>query len=187
MNLKNQIKNYVPYNEQEEVDKSIMLKFIDSFPDVLTRKNEIGHFTTSAWIVNKERTKALMIYHNIYKSWAWIGGHADGEENLESVIRREIEEETGLKNIKSLRDGIYGIVILNADPHIKKGKYINSHLHFDVQYIFEASENEKLRIKPDENSDVKWIPIEEVVENTSENIMKPVYSKLIEKSNRDKL
>ena len=181
MNLKNQIESYIPYNEQEEIDKRVMLKFIDTFSDVLTRNNEIGHFTTSAWVVNKEKTKILMIYHNIYQSWAWIGGHADGEENLESVIRREIEEETGLKNIKSLKDGIYGIAVLTVDPHIKRDKYINSHLHFDVQYIFEASEDEILRVKPDENSGVKWISIEKVVESTSENKMKPIYQKLIDK------
>lgn len=181
MNLKKQIEDYIPYNEQEEVDKKVMLQFIDNFSDTLTRDNLIGHFTTSAWIVNKEKTKVLMIYHNIYKSWAWIGGHADGEEDLKKVVVREIEEETGLKNIKFLNDGIYGIVVLTVDPHIKRNKYVNSHLHFDVQYIFEASENELLKIKPDENSGVEWIPIEKVVESTTEIKMKPIYQKLIDK------
>jgi len=70
MNLREQIENYKPYNEQEEKDKQTILKYIDTFDDVLTRNNEFGHFTASSWAVNKERTKVLMIYHNIYKSWA---------------------------------------------------------------------------------------------------------------------
>ena len=55
MNLREQIKNYKPYNEQEEKDKQTILKYIDTFDDVLTRNNEFGHFTASSWAVNKER------------------------------------------------------------------------------------------------------------------------------------
>ena len=66
MGLKEQIENYVPYNEQEKADKEIMLNCIDGFEDVLTRDNKLFHFTASNWIVNKKRTKVLMIYHNIY-------------------------------------------------------------------------------------------------------------------------
>lgn len=47
MNLREQIKNYKPYNEQEEKDKQTILKYIDTFDDVLTRNNEFGHFTAS--------------------------------------------------------------------------------------------------------------------------------------------
>ena len=72
-NLKENINNFVPYNEQEEVEKNIMLKFINDFDDVLTRENVYGHFTSSAFVLNKERTKILMVYHKIYNSWAWTG------------------------------------------------------------------------------------------------------------------
>lgn len=181
MNLKSEIENYIPFNEQEEVDKEVILSFINTYKDVLTRDNKIGHFTTSAWLVNKQKTKVLMIFHNIYNSWAWIGGHADGEENLLQVVKREIEEETGIKNIRQLQDGIYGISALTVDPHIKRGKYINSHIHFDVEYIFEADENEKIRIKPDENSGVEWVDIEKVLQITNEQKMKPIYQKMIDK------
>ena len=68
LNLKNQISKYVPCNEQEENDKKIMLKSLDIFDDTLTRENELCHFTASNWIVNKDRTRVLMIYHNICKT-----------------------------------------------------------------------------------------------------------------------
>ena len=61
MNLKEQIENYKPYNEQEKSDKEIMLNCINTFKDVLTRENKICHFTASNWIINKVRTKVLMI------------------------------------------------------------------------------------------------------------------------------
>jgi len=181
--LYNEIKSYVPYDEKELIDKEVILEFIKNNEDVLTRNNKIAHFTTSAWIVNKERTKVLMIYHNIYNSWAWVGGHSDGDEDLLHVIKKEIEEETGLVNVKQLTNSIYGINIVTVDSHIKRGKVVNSHLHFDVEYLFEADDTEKVRIKEDENSGVKWVDIDKVLGYTREEKMKPIYRKLIDKLN----
>lgn len=178
MNLKEQIENYKPYNEQEEKDKQIMLKYINTFDDVLTRNNEIGHFTASSWAVNKERTKVIMIYHNIYNSWAWTGGHADGDEDLLRVALKEAEEETGLNNLKQLKEGIFALQILPVAGHVKRGKYVSSHLHLDCCYLFEADENAPIRIKEDENKGIKWVDIDDVVKITSESWMVPVYAKL---------
>ena len=151
MKLKEQIENYKPYNEQEEKDKEMMLECIKTFNDVLTRKNKMCHFTASNWIINKERTKVLMIYHNIYKSWAWTGGHADGESNLLHVAIKEAKEETGLENLKLLVEGIYGIQIVTVDSHIKRGEFVSSHLHLDCCFLLEADENDVLKVKADEN------------------------------------
>ena len=181
MNLKEELIKYNPYNEQEEKDKELMIKYIDTFEDVLTRKNKMCHFTASNWIVNKERTKVLMIYHNIYKSWACTGGHADGEENLYNVALKEAKEETGLDNLKVISDGFFGIQILTVDSHIKRGEFISSHLHLDCCLLLEADENEVLKIKEDENSGVEWIDINKVLETTNEEKMKPIYKKLNEK------
>lgn len=178
MGLKEQIEKYSPYNEQEINDKEMILKYIDTFEDVLTRDNKMCHFTASNWIVNKERTKVLMIYHNIYKSWAWTGGHADGDEDLLHVALKEANEETGLNNLKLLSNGIFGIQILTVDSHIKRGKFVPSHLHLDCCFLFEADENETIRIKEDENSGVEWIDIDKAEKITNEEKMKPIYKKL---------
>lgn len=165
----------------------MMLEYINTFKDVLTRENRMCHFTASNWIVNKERTKVLMAYHNIYQSWAWTGGHADGDSNLLHVALKEAEEETGLKNLKLLSDGIYGIQILTVDSHIKKGKFVPSHLHLDCCFLLEADENESVKIKDDENSAVKWIDIDKAIEITNESNMKPIYRKLNEKLEKFKI
>ena len=178
MNLKEQIEKYIPYNEQEVRDKELMLKYINTFNDVLTRENKMCHFTASNWIINKNRTKVLMIYHNIYKSWAWTGGHADGDSDLLHVALKEAEEETGLNNLKLLNDGIFGLQILTVDSHIKRGKYVSSHLHLDCCFLFEANEEDELKIKEDENSGVKWINIDESTKITNEEKTKAIYEKL---------
>lgn len=181
MNLKEEIEKYQPYNEQENADKELMLEYINTFDDVLTRENKMCHFTASNWIVNKDRTKVLMIYHNIYKSWAWTGGHADGDGNLLHVALKEAEEETGIKNLKVLSDGIFGIQILTVDSHIKRGKFVSSHVHLDCCFLIEADEEEILRIKEDENSGVEWVDINKAPQITNEEKMRPIYKKLNEK------
>ena len=167
--LRERIVNYVPYDEQEESDKEYILKFIDTFDDVLTRKNIFGHFCSSAFVVNKNRSKVLMIYHNIYNSWAWPGGHADGESDLLGVAMREVMEETGIKNLKPLSKDFYAIDVLPVKSHIKRGKFVSSHIHLNATYIFEADENEELLIKEDENSGVNWIDIDKMVSSLQDN------------------
>lgn len=179
--LYQEIKDYIPYNEKQEQDKKSFLFFMDRNDDCYQRSNPNGHITTSAWVVNKDRTKVLMIYHNIYKSWAWVGGHADGETDLKAVIKREIEEETGVKNAKLLSEDIYSINIIDVDGHIKRGVYQSEHLHYDIEYLLEADDSQELKIKEDENSNVAWIPVEDVLDEVNEEKMKPIYKVLMEK------
>ncbi len=183
VDLKKKIESYEPYNEQEKRDKQTMLKDIHTFDNILTRDNELVHFTASSWVVNQEKTKVLMVYHNIYQSWAWTGGHSDGEADLLKVAVKELKEETGVKNVKVLNNNhIFSLEILTVNGHVKRGKYVSSHLHLNVTYLLEVEEQEMLHIKQDENSGVKWIPIEEIEKVSTETWMKQnIYPKLNEK------
>lgn len=183
MSLLQNIKDYIPVNAQEERDKEAMLQFMLKNPDYLDRENQTAHFTTSIWTINQERTKTLMIYHNIYDSWSWIGGHADGIENLSSVAMRELQEETGVRNAVLVDKSIYSLEILTVDGHVKKGIYIPSHLHLNVTYLAEADEKEALTVNIEENQAVKWWSFEEALRISKEPWMvEHVYRKLIEKS-----
>lgn len=138
--------------------------------------------TASAWVVNRTRTKVLMIYHNIYDSWSWLGGHADGEKNLLSVAVREVQEESGIREVRPVSGDIYSLEALTVDGHVKRGQYVSSHLHLNVTYLLEASEEDSLKIKPDENSGVSWFGLEEAVEASSEPWFREhIYKKLNEK------
>lgn len=182
MNLYQEIESYIPYNEQEENDRLIMLDFMKHNPDYLLRSNMVAHFTASSWVVNPMKTKILMIYHNIYNSWSWTGGHADGEADLSAVAMRELCEETGIKKARLLSNGIFSLETLTVDGHSKRNKYVPSHLHMNITYLIEADENDSLYIKPDENSGVRWFPFEEAVKAVSEPwMLQHVYMKLNEK------
>ena len=137
MSLLENIKNYIPVNPQEQQDKEQMLAYMKHNIQYLSRDNQIAHFTTSIWTVNKERTKTLMVYHNIYNSWSWIGGHADGEEDLCAVALRELKEETGICNAKlNTRNGQNGrnctfeSVQTKRNCHIKRSQHQFLSFHF---------------------------------------------------------
>ncbi|MBQ7795517.1 MAG: NUDIX hydrolase [Lachnospiraceae bacterium] len=183
MSLLDAIKKYKPANEQEEYDKEQMLRFMVCNSNYLSRENQIAHFTASIWTVNRERTKTLMVYHNLYDSWSWIGGHADGVEDLCSVAMRELQEETGVKHAVLVSKDILSLETLTVNGHVRRGKYVPSHLHFNVTFLAEADEKEELIVNEDENQAVKWWTFEEALHVSKEPWMvKRVYKKLIERS-----
>ena len=182
--LKEQIRAYRPVNEQEERDKELILRCLETEKDIFTRENHLAHMTASAWIVNEPRTKVLMAYHNIYKSWSWLGGHADGETDLLKVALKEAQEESGIRHVKPVSEKIYSLEVLTVDGHVKKGAYVSSHQHLNVTYLLQAEETDVLHIKEDENSNVAWFPLEEAVAASTEPwFQEHIYCKLNEKLN----
>ena len=124
-----------------------------------------------------------MVYHNIYNSWSWLGGHADGETDLLSVAVREVKEEAGISNVTPVSKDIFSVESLTVDGHWKNGKYVSSHLHFNATYLLEADSEEAVSIKADENSGVAWFAPEEALAKSTEPwFVEHVYTKLIEKA-----
>ncbi|MGI5967138.1 NUDIX domain-containing protein [Anaerotruncus sp. AF02-27] len=182
MGLRETIAAYRPVNEQETADQALMLCMIDRFPDtILARECPASHLTASGFVVNEKRDKALMVYHNIYQSWSWTGGHADGDCDLLAVAMREAKEETGITRLRPLCREIAGLDVLGVTPHRKHGAYISAHLHLTASFLLEAPEDQPLAEKPDENSAVGWILLAQLAEYVTERHMLPVYQKLMEK------
>ncbi len=175
-----EIRAYVPQDEQEETDKRIILEHIERCPDtVLTRENEYAHITSSGFVVNADATRVLMAHHDIYRVWAWTGGHADGERDLLAVAVREAREETGVEHVRPLSPGIAALDILPVWGHVKRGKYVASHQHLNVSYLLVADETDPLAPRAGENSDVAWLPAERLTEITNEWQMDYVYLTLL--------
>ena len=176
------IEHYTPFNEQEETDKQLILNWIRNNTNAFSRQNTVAHMTASAWVVNQDKSKILMVYHNIYNSWSWLGGHADGETDLLAVALREVKEEAGISHVSPVSEEIFSLESLTVDGHVKKGKYVSSHLHLNVTYLLEADSEEAVSIKADENSGVAWFSPEEALKKSTEPwFVEHVYSKLIEK------
>lgn len=185
MELLQILERYAPFNEQEARDRAVLMGLLRTGQNLWTRENEAAHLTASAWVVNGDRERVLMAYHNIYDSWSWLGGHADGERDLLAVALREVGEESGVIHVRPLSEEIFSLEILTVDGHEKRGKYVPSHLHLNLTYLLEAREGDALSLKADENSGVAWFGLEEAVKASTEPWFKErVYGKLNEKLRR---
>lgn len=205
--LRNAIAAFEPFNEQEAADKRVILRALDTDSDCFDRSAQ-AHMACSIWVVDPSFTQTLLVYHNIYDSWSWIGGHADGECDLAAVALRELQEETGVAHARLVAGeahgagdasaaseptiggvrplcgpgGIYSLEVLTVDGHEKRGAYVSSHLHLNVTYLAIADPAEPIRIKPDENSGVRWVPLEDAIRLSTEPwIRDRIYRKLIDK------
>lgn len=174
---------YQPTCEQEVSDQKVFLAYMEQFPNIYDRENSFAHITSSPWIVNKTRDKVLMIYHNIYRSWGWTGGHCDGDRDTLHVALKEGMEETGLQELQPLCLDILAIDVLPVPPHVKGAGFVSAHVHLNVTYACIADDQALLKSKPDENSGVAWIDIDRINEFVTEEDMKPVYAKLVDKIN----
>ena len=182
MGIYEQIKAYRPWNEQERQDQAVILAFLDKNPDAFCRTNLLAHMTASAWVVNPARSKTLMVYHRIYDSWSWTGGHADGEEDLLAVALREVREETGVQSLRPVTEEIYSLEVLTVDGHEKHGKYVPSHLHLNLTYLLEAEEDQPLRVCEAENTGVAWFSLADALAASTEPwFVERIYKKLNEK------
>lgn len=185
MELLEQLERYIPWNEQEAADRRELLRQLYSGEQLYTRENASAHLTASAWVVSPDRKKVLMAYHNLYDSWAWLGGHADGERDLLAVAMREVREESGLVTVTPVTPELYSLEILTVDGHEKHGRYVSSHLHLNVTYLLEADPSQPIRCKIDENSRVGWFTPGEAIAASSEPWFRErIYPKLIEKARR---
>ena len=111
--------NYTPYNEQETNDLKLIQETYLKMDNIYTRDNQTAHFTSSSWIINKEKTKVLMIYHTIYDSWAWTGGRADCDTALPPGANKEAKEREEQAKIDAKIKPVSFIV------ENKKDEYLN--------------------------------------------------------------
>lgn len=144
--------------------------FVSHFKELLNhprcyfRDHLPGHITGSAWIVNPEFTKVVMVHHAKLNRWLQPGGHADGDENVWQVALREAVEETGLHPVAQDKWKPFDI-----DIHLIPARSdFPEHYHYDVRFLFIANENDPLRINVESN-DLKWIEFADLKSYTQES------------------
>lgn len=177
MNIKTLFQSYQPINEQESRDQELIIRFIEKNDDALLRSNLAAHITSSAFVVNSDLSQIVFGYHHIYQSWAWVGGHADGNPDLLQVAVKEAKEETSLSSIRPFYEHIFTIDVIHVKNHIKNHIYVPDHLHLNAAFLLVADENEIPKPKRDEHQDVRWFHLDEVLNDVTEERMLTVYQK----------
>ena len=177
--LREQIDAYKPYTVEEAQAKKEILNQWDIIGDAIFARPDTGHFTVSSIILNPALTHMLMVYHNIYDSLAWTGGHADGAQNFLMKAIEEAKEETGISKVEPLTAAVLSIDILPVKAHKKNGQNIKAHEHYNIAYGLIASDKQSLTVKPDENSHVCWVALDQWKGQCKEPHMIPIYEKII--------
>lgn len=153
--------NYNPSDAEHDSYKS-MRKFVDEDEGCFSRENMTGHITGSGWVVNKERSHAVLVHHKVFDKWFQPGGHSDDDPNPLCVAQKEVMEETGLLVMPVACE------IFDVDAHMVKGRPHKGevdHMHYDVRFLFEADMSQPLLVS-DESNDVKWFPLAEIALGT---------------------
>lgn len=158
------------YNED---DKLLMLKeFLKRCDDdgVIDWNNFDGHVVASAFVMSRKEKMFALVYHNEFKIYMYPGGHitADDATPLEAA-KREVEEETGLKNVKVIdicddENVPFDIDIHHIDYNEKLD--LPEHYHFDYRYFFVVDHMDDLIIDEEESSGYKWVTFEELSKNS---------------------
>ncbi len=144
--------------KHKEQDISQLIDFLNNNKDYL-RTNKTGHLTASSWIVNKDKTKALMIFHKKYNQWLQAGGHIEiNEKPLDTAIR-EAKEELGIQNINILDFNVFDIDIHPIPENIKKNE--PKHFHYDLRFVM-TIDDQNLTPDSTEVKEYKWVDFEEL-------------------------
>jgi len=135
-------------------------------------KNLRRDFTATGYVVNPERTKILVVFHNKLQKWLPAGGHLESNEMPHEAALREVLEETGV-HAHIINDdhemGLTGFVdcqiprpycvLYQVIPATKKDV---EHIHVDFVYVMEADESQ-LSVQIEEVSRVEWLTRDEIL------------------------
>lgn len=144
--------HYNPIDAAEQEHKKTILHFLSQYPNAFERSLEVGHITASAWLVNKDNTKALLMHHRKLNLWVQLGGHCDGNTDVLAVAIKEAQEESGIMDIQPVQSGIFDIGV-HLIPENKKEK---AHYHYDIRFLLQVMSDEDF-VANEESHALAWI------------------------------
>ena len=148
--------------------------FVEANTDCFSRELAIGHITGSAWILDSTGTRALLTHHKKLNIWVQLGGHADGDPDVEQVAYREAIEESGLDGLEFVDQELFDIDI----HQIPARGHEAAHYHYDCRFLFRAVDDHYT--VSDESHDLQWVALDDMCSVTSE----PSITRMVDKTQK---
>ena len=161
--LLTQLRAHLPVDARERAMLKQITDFVIGAENCFDRNLRDGHLTGSAWIIDHDRSHALMTHHAKIGAWVQLGGHVEDDPDMLSAAWREAREESGLINARPISDHIFDVDV-HEIPETPKEP---AHLHYDIRFLFEADRNAELTITAESKS-LQWIALGEISKITRE-------------------
>lgn len=143
-----------------------VLNYLQTNEDFWQRTNVKGHITASSWVLNFDRTKALLTHHIGLDKWFQLGGHIEpSDTNILVAAERELHEESGLTHFQIISSEIFDIDV-HEIPLNKKG--VPAHFHYDIRILIEADDYEEIICQIEESNEITWVELDKINKKTEE-------------------
>lgn len=154
------LEQYCAVSEREEESRQRIIELLTVQPRCFYRDCMPGHMTGAGLLMNKAADKVLMNHHKASGKWLCFGGHADGDEDIYNVARRETWEESGIEKFERAYDGIFDVDVHVIAANPARGE--EAHEHFDVRFLFRVTEDDGFAMS-DESNELRWCDYDEAL------------------------
>ncbi|MDQ5940391.1 MAG: hypothetical protein QG632_117 [Candidatus Dependentiae bacterium] len=169
MELLTLLKRYTPSDENERMAREVTIQFVEENKLAFERSLLFGHVTASALLLNKDKTRFLLMHHRKLNKWFQVGGHCDGDHDTLRVAMKEAAEESGIDKVEPISREVFDI-----DVHlIPQNKGIPAHFHFDVRYLLKTSASDELVING-ESQALRWFSFDEELPTAEESVLRMI-------------
>lgn len=166
--LLNVIHEYLLLFPLEKERQVMITSFLQHHNDeeIIDWNNFDGHIVAGGFIYAKKEKKFLVLYHKDLKMFLYPGGHINSDDNTPlCAAKREINEETGLDNLKQLTLSGDELIPIDIDTHkipYNERLQLPEHYHFEFRYLFMIDKIHDIKIDDEELSKYKWVDIKEL-------------------------
>jgi ADP-ribose pyrophosphatase YjhB (NUDIX family) len=161
--LLRQLRAHLPFDDRERRMLERITDFVIDREDCTDRNLKIGHLTGSAWVVDRNRSHALLTHHAKLDIWVQLGGHVENDPDMLGAAWREAREESGLIDVRPVSDRVFDVDVHEIPATPKEP----AHFHFDIRYLFEADRGAALGVTAESKS-LRWVALEKITELTQE-------------------